>query len=90
MNNGKKLELELINNINNHYFYELNPNLQKFIIFIFKNFDCNNKFFCKKLENHQKADISIKTGDNIKNISIKSGSQNSIHVEKIQDFKEFF
>lgn len=89
MNNGKKLEMEFINVINNHKYSELNSNLKQFILFTFKNFNYDDKFICRKLDNYQKADISIKIGDSIKYVSIKSGSQNSIHVEKIQDFKTF-
>ena len=91
MNNGKKLESDFVLNLNNHYYNELNLNLQKFITFVFKDFDYANKIYCKKLNNHQKADtcICICIGDNVKYISLKSGSQNSVHVEKINDFTKF-
>lgn len=89
MNNGKKLELDFVLNLNNHYYNELNLNLQKFIKFVFKDFDYTNKIYCKKISNNQKADIYIKIEDKVKYISLKSGSQNSVHVEKINDFIKF-
>lgn len=89
INNGKKLELNFVINLNNHYIHELNLNLQKFIKFIFKDFDYSQKIYCKKLDNHQKADIYIKHNNKIKYISLKSGNQNSVHVEKIIDFTNF-
>jgi len=89
MNNGKKLELDFVLNLNNHYYYELNLNLQRFIKFAFKDFDCTNKIYCKKLSNKQKADICVSIGDEVKYVSLKSGSQNSVHVEKVNDFIKF-
>ena len=89
MNNGKKLEQDFVFYLNNHFYNELNSNLQKFISFIFKDFDYTNKIYCKKLSNQQKADICVSIGDTTKYISIKSGSQNSVHVEKLIDFIKF-
>ena len=86
MNNGKKLELDFVKNLNNYFYNDLNPNLKNFISFVFKDFDYTNKIHCKKLNNHQKADICVSIGDTTKYISLKSGSQNSVHVEKINDF----
>lgn len=89
MNDGKKLELNFILNLNNHFYNELNPNLKKFISFIFKDFEHKNKIYCKNLNNHQKADFCVVIGNNTKYISLKSGSQNSVHVEKVNDFIKF-
>lgn len=88
-NNGKKIELEFVLKLNNHFYNELNLNLKKFIFFVFKDIDYTNKIYCKKLNNHQKADICISIGNITKYISLKSGNQNSVHVEKINDFKKF-
>lgn len=89
MNNGKKLELDFVSKLDNHYYDELNLNLKKFISFIFKEFDYSKKIYCKKLNNHQKADISISIEDNIKYIILKTGSENSVHVEKVNNFVKF-
>lgn len=89
MKNGKKLELDFVNNLNNNYYKYLNLNLQRFIKFIFKEFNENNKIYCKKLSERQKADIYIQIGNSTKYISLKSGSQNSVHTEKLSDFIEF-
>ena len=89
MNDGKKLELNFISNLDNHFYDELNTNLKKFISFVFKDVDYKNKIYCKKLSNRQKADFCVNIGDTTKYISLKSGSQNSVHVEKINDFIKF-
>ena len=89
MNTGKKLELGFVENLNSHFYNELNSNLKKFISFVFKDFDYTDKIYCKKLSNHQKADICVSIGNAIKYISLKSGSQNSVHVEKVNDFIKF-
>lgn len=89
MNNGKILENNFIKSLNNHNYNELNLNLQQFISFLFEDFQYNKKIYCKKLGTHEKADISIQNGNIIKYISLKTGSQNSVHVEKISTFIEF-
>lgn len=89
MNNGKKLELDFVSKLNNYYYYELNLNLQKFIKFVFKEFDFKDKIYCKKLSNNEKADICISIGNETKYVSLKSGSQNSVHVKKLKDFIKF-
>ena len=89
MNNGKKLELDFVLKLNNHYYYELNLNLQKFLKFVFKYIGSNDKIYCKKLNNKEKADICIGVGNQVKYISLKTGSQNSVHVEKLNNFIKF-
>ncbi len=89
MDTGKKLENEFVISLNNKYFEELNLNMQKFISFAFKDFNQSHKINCRKLSNWQKADISIQIGEQVKYISIKTGSQNSVHVEKLNDFITF-
>jgi len=89
MNNGKKFEIDFIQALNNKTFEQIHPNLQKFISFMFKNTKNSDKIICKRMQKHQKADILIKINDNIKYISLKSGSQNSVHVENIETFTSF-
>lgn len=89
MNNGLKLEEKFVEILNGHYYNELNLNLQKFITFIFKDFNVHSQIKCTKLHNKQKADISIKIDNVTKNISLKSGSQNSVHSEKVETFISF-
>lgn len=89
MNNGKKMEQDFILAVNDHYFHELNDNLKRFILFAFIDVDKNSKFICKKMKNLQKADIYIKHCTTVKYISLKSGSQNSVHVEEINSFVKF-
>lgn len=47
MNTGKKLEKEFVISLNNKYFKELSPNMQKFILFAFKDFNQASKINCK-------------------------------------------
>lgn len=89
INRGRDFEIKFANALNDHYFNELNSNLKRFITFIFKDFNLNDKIYCKKIRKNEKADIFIKIGSNIKYISLKSGSENSIHVEKLRQFINF-
>lgn len=89
MNNGKQFELNFIRALNNKNYDELNENLKRFISFIFKDSNYDDKITCKKMQLYQKADVAIKIGTITKYISLKSGSQNSVHVEKIETFIKF-
>ena len=81
--------MDFVSRLNNHYYNESNLHIGNFILFTFKNFDYTNKIYCRKLSNNQKTDICVGIGNSVKYISLKSGSQNSVHVEKINDFIKF-
>ena len=89
MNNRKKLEEDFVKTLNNHYYNDLNINLQKFITFVFNYFNHKSKIYCEKLTSKQKADFLIKIDNTVKYVSLKSGSQNSVHSEKIETFISF-
>ena len=82
------------NYLNNKKFYELNSNLQNFISFIFNRQISDDEIISsdilKKIEGkNPKPDIWIKIGNEIKYISIKEGSGNSVHQEPLNDFCNF-
>ena len=80
------MELEFVAAIDNHKYAELNENLKNFLSFIFDDITNDDVIECKNLANNEKADISIKYKAEIKMISLKTGSENSVHVEKLDDF----
>lgn len=80
--------------LNNKKFENLNKNIQNFISFVFERLILNNEIifsgFIKKIEGkNPKPDIWIKIGNEIKFISLKEGSGNSVHQEPFKDFCEF-
>lgn len=89
MNAGKKVELDFVKFINYKKYSDLNPNLKEFIKFLFNNIKDEDILQCKRLNTLGKSDIKIKLKDMIKYISIKSGSQNSVHTEKLETFITF-
>ncbi len=89
INNGIKLEKNFVNELNNKTYNQLNYNLKKFVKFLFKKIKNDSIICCTKLSHNEKADIAIKLENMIKYISIKTGSQNSVHVEKITSFIKF-
>ena len=89
MNNGLTNEKNIILMLNGKSLLDLNDNLKSFIIFLFKDVNENDLIISGKINGKQKADIFIKINYNIKYISIKSGSENSIHSECIDSFIKF-
>jgi len=89
MNIGLQNELNIIESLNGKKYCELNKNLKNFISFIFEDFDLNSYIYAEKIDNLQKADILIKVNNNEKYISIKTGSENSVHTEKLSNFISF-
>lgn len=88
MNNGFQNEYDFVELYNNKYMHELNNDSQRFIKELFNDeINDNEIYIAWKNRINQKTDIFIKHNNYIKNISIKLGSNNSIHSETIQDFK---
>ena len=89
-NYGFQNEYDFVNLFNDKYLYELDINSQKFLMILFGDIiDNNNKIQSWKNRMQQKADIFIKYNNHIKSISIKCGSNNSLHSEPIQEFKRY-
>lgn len=89
MNSGSKLELDFVKNINKKKFCELSSNFKSFILFLFNEVKDDDLINCTRINSHGKVDLIIKLNDKSKNISIKTGSQNSVHTEKIETFVDF-
>ncbi|MBQ2645691.1 hypothetical protein IJG14_08995 [bacterium] len=87
MNDGFVNENILAKYINNHKFNEYNTNIKSFLKFLF---DSNLKpalpFKAEQKAGQIKPDIVIKHNGIQKFISIKKGSGNSVHQEKIEVF----
>jgi hypothetical protein len=83
-------EKEILGAINGKKFVELNANLQTFIKDIF-NFDvvCDDIISCEELGGINKPDIKVIFCGEIRHVSIKKGSGNSMHQEKLSDFIPF-
>ena len=91
MNNyGYQNEYDFIRLFNNKYLSELDNISQSFLKELFDdNIDNDEKIICWKNRMNQKTDIFIKYKNYIKNVSLKSGNNNSIHSEPIQEFKRY-
>ena len=91
-NRGFEQELEVINELNDKFFSDVSPkykHLMKNIGFNIKN---NTKISCQKKEGaslEKKRDLVIEAESKSVNISVKRGSQNSIHQENIYRFINF-
>jgi len=91
MNDGFVNEKDIIEYLNEKKFNQLNINFQKFLKFIFKDYlDENLSFKAKKCPGGIKPDIVISHNGISKYISIKKGSGNSVHQERIDVFFPYF
>ena len=86
---GFENENKLIKYMNDKKVKELNKNLKEFIYFLFNNINEESNIKVLEGKKGQKPDIIISIDNNIKRISIKKGSGNSVHQEKINVFTEF-
>lgn len=90
MNNrfiGLKLEIDIVNHINENKIYEkMCPNIQNFLKHIFNINLKNKEIHAQKFYENYKPDITITACGITKYISVKSGSNNSVHQEHIYSF----
>ncbi len=86
-NNGHANEYEIISKLDGKKISQLPQHFSSWLSNLFP--DHSGVLEVKKLNNEQKADISINIGKTIKYISIKSGSSNSFHSEPIATFIPF-
>ena len=86
---GKDNEYEFVKNLNNKKIKELNPLLNSLLESLFPNESDDSIVNCWLNHYPQKSDILIKVNSQIKGISIKLGSRNSVHVEPITEFIHF-
>lgn len=86
---GFENEDEIIQYLNNRRIKDLNRNIKKFIVFMFKSLDEEDVIYALPGKSGQKPDMIITINNNIKRVSIKKGTGNSVHQEKIEVFIEF-
>jgi len=87
MNDGFVNEEELREYINSNTYSEYNNNIKTFLKFVFNgNINEFGNFVATKIGGQVKPDMSITHQGITKNISIKKGSGNSVHQEKIDVF----
>ena len=87
---GYQNEFYFVLEFNNKKVFDLNPMLYQVIESLFMN--VKESSIIKSWRNHNprvKGDIFIKIGKDIKTISIKKGSRNSVHLERIDTFTSF-
>ena len=90
-NYGYQNEYDFVELYNNKFLHELDDNSKKFLCELFGDIiDDNSPIKCWKNRMNQKADIFIRYGNHIKNISLKCGKSNSMHHEQVQEFKKIF
>lgn len=82
-------EYEFVKYLNGKKVKELNKDFKNLIYYLFKNIGDDE--IIKSWRNHykEKTDIFIKATGKMKDISIKKGSRNSVHVEGISYFTSF-
>lgn len=86
--NGFQNEIQLFNSLNGQQYFDLNPNLQKFIFEINKSVP-KDKIIANKIGGENKSDLLIIVDNKQFNVSIKKGTGNSIHQEPVEEFIEF-
>lgn len=82
-------ENKLIEYLDNKRVKDLNENLKEFIFFLFEDINEESIIRAKSGETGQKPDMIISINEDMKRISIKKGSGNSVHQEKIDVFVKF-
>lgn len=91
---GFSNEEHIANYLSNKNFENLNENMQRFLSFVFKRQILSHETILsdltQKIEGkNPKPDIWIKIGSEIKFVSVKEGSGNSVHQEPFKDFCKF-
>ena len=86
---GFKNENNIIEYIDKKKIKDLNENMKKFILYIFNIKNEDAIIQATSGEKGEKTDIIIKINDEIKRVSVKIGSGNSVHQENIDVFVEF-
>lgn len=86
---GENNEFDFVKYLNGKQISNLNPMFRELIDKLFPLEKSTAKIKCWRNHLKQKSDIFIKINDTMKGISIKKGSRNSVHVERISDFIHF-
>lgn len=88
-NKGIQNEHEFIEYFNNRKVKELNPIAYDFIISLLPNINDNDIITAIPRLDKGKTDFIIQINGINKNISVKKGYSNSIHLEKLESFIDF-
>ena len=91
-NRGFEQEREVINELDDKLFSDVSPKYKHLMQNIGFNIKNNTKISCQKKEGarlEKKRDLVIKAESKSVNVSVKRGSQNSIHQENIHEFVNF-
>lgn len=93
INKGFEIEREIISNLNNKKITSLPIEYKKLMANLYKNIGGENDLIkCTKKEGiglEKKNDLTIEFRNKTVNLSIKSGSANSVHQENIHSFIDF-
>lgn len=89
MQKGIKNEFDFKNALNNKRVCDLPTNMQNMLYAIFKNINNTSYIVCWWSKYQEKSDIKIKIDGVVKGISIKSGSNCSVHQERLNSFDEY-
>jgi len=88
-NTGHLNEERLALAINNKMYDELNNNLRNLVMHAIPKFDRNKRIKCCKAEDYIKPDIVIYQEEEIRYISVKCGTAEGVHEEKLDRFTNF-
>lgn len=86
---GEDNEFAFVKYLNGKQIKMLNPMFRELIDKLFPLENENSTIKCWRNHLKQKTDIFLKINNTMKGISIKKGSRNSMHVERISDFIHF-
>ena len=87
---GYKNEYEFCEVFHDKFVYQLEDCFIELLEKIFsQKLDSRSYIICWKSFQNDKADIVIRVGNIKKYLSIKSGKNNSVHLESLKDFKNF-
>lgn len=85
---GVQNEKEFVEYFNNKKVGDFDFSTIEFLEMLFENITSDSLIECWDVAGNSKVDIQIKIGSEVKNISIKKGVKNEVHVETIDNFIE--
>lgn len=88
-NEGLINEERMIYALNDKKFSELNANLQHFVTFLLPKLDKEQKVKCFHAEDYTKPDFCVQQNDTRRFVSLKHGTCETLHDEKLDRFIQF-
>lgn len=88
-NKGIQNEHEFIEYLNHKKIKELNPMAYDFVVTLFPNINDNDIIYAIPRLDKGKTDFVIRINETNKNISVKMGYSNSVHLERLDSFIDF-